>query len=47
LQAQLALFLVTFWAGLELFDFNTTVHGAPLLVVLAVLVLAWWRRSPN
>jgi uncharacterized membrane protein len=45
-QALLALFLVTFWAGVELFDFHTPVHGAPLLVVLGVLPLAWWRRSP-
>ncbi|MDH3320202.1 MAG: DUF2157 domain-containing protein [Betaproteobacteria bacterium] len=45
-QALLALFLVTFWAGVELFDFHTAVHGAPLLVVLGVLPLAWWRRSP-
>jgi len=45
-QALLALFLVTFWAGVELFDFHTPVHSAPLLVVLGVLPLAWWRRSP-
>ena len=45
-QALLALFLVTFWAGVELFDFRAPVHGAPLLVVLGVLPLAWWRRSP-
>jgi uncharacterized membrane protein len=45
-QALLALFLVTFWAGVELFDFHTAVHGAPLVVVLGVLPLAWWRRSP-
>lgn len=45
-QAMLALFLVTFWAGVELFAFNTPVHGAPLLAVLGVLPLAWWRRSP-
>lgn len=46
-QALLALFLVTFWAGVELFDFHTPVHGAPLLVVLGILPLAWWRRSPT
>ncbi|MDH4095847.1 MAG: DUF2157 domain-containing protein [Betaproteobacteria bacterium] len=45
-QALLALCLVTFWAGVELFDFHSAVHGAPLLVVLGVLPLAWWRRSP-
>jgi uncharacterized membrane protein len=45
-QALLALFLVTFWAGVELFDFHAPVHSAPLLVVLGVLPLAWWRRSP-
>ena len=45
-QALLALFLVSFWAGVELFDFHRPVHGAPLLVVLGVLPLAWWRRSP-
>ena len=45
-QALLALFLVSFWAGVELFDFRKAVHGAPLLVVLGVLPLAWWRRSP-
>jgi uncharacterized membrane protein len=45
-QALLALFLVSFWAGVELFDFRTPVHGAPLLVVLGILPLAWWRRSP-
>jgi hypothetical protein len=45
-QALLALFLVSFWAGVELFDFDTPMHGAPLLVVLGVLPLAWWRRSP-
>lgn len=45
-QALLALFLVTFWAGVELFDFRVPVHSAPVLVVLGVLPLAWWRRSP-
>jgi len=45
-QALLALFLVTFWAGVEAFEFRTPIHGAPLLVVLGVLPLAWWRRSP-
>jgi uncharacterized membrane protein len=45
-QALLALFLVTFWAGVELFDFHAPVHGAPLFAVLGVLPLAWWRRSP-
>lgn len=45
-QAMLALFLVAFWAGIELFAFHTPVHGAPLLAVLGVLPLAWWRRSP-
>jgi uncharacterized membrane protein len=45
-QALLALFLITFWAGVELFDFRMPVHGAPLLVLLGVLPLAWWRRSP-
>lgn len=45
-QATLALFLVTFWAGVELFAFHAAMHGAPLLVVLGVLPLAWWRRSP-
>ena len=45
-QALLALFLVTFWAGVELFDFRVAVHSAPVLVVLGVLPLAWWRRSP-
>jgi uncharacterized membrane protein len=46
-QAMLALFLVAFWAGVELLDFHTPVHGAPLLAVLGVLPLAWWRRSPS
>jgi uncharacterized membrane protein len=45
-QALLALFLVSFWAGVELFGFRTPIHGAPLLVVLGILPLAWWRRSP-
>jgi len=45
-QAMLALFLVAFWAGVEAFDFRMPVHGAPLIVVLGVLPLAWWRRSP-
>ncbi len=45
-QALLALFLVTFWAGVETFQFHTPMHGAPLLVVLGVMPLAWWRRSP-
>jgi uncharacterized membrane protein len=45
-QALLALFLVTLWAGVELFDFHAAVHSAPVLVVLGVLPLAWWRRSP-
>jgi len=45
-QALLALFLISFWAGIELFQFRTSMHGAPLLVVLGVLPLAWWRRSP-
>jgi uncharacterized membrane protein len=45
-QALLALFLVAFWAGVEAFQFRSPVHGAPLLVALGVLPLAWWRRSP-
>jgi uncharacterized membrane protein len=45
-QALLALFLIAFWAGVELFHFHVAMHGAPLLVVLGVLPLAWWRRSP-
>jgi uncharacterized membrane protein len=45
-QALLALFLVTFWAGVEAFEFRMPVHGAPLAVVVGVLPLAWWRRSP-
>lgn len=45
-QALLALFLVCFWAGVEVFQFHTPMHGAPLLVALGVLPLAWWRRSP-
>lgn len=45
-QALLALFLVAFWAGVEVFQFHAPMHGAPLLVVLGVLPLAWWRRSP-
>jgi len=44
-QALLALFLVAFWAGVEVFQFHTPIHAAPLLVVLGVLPLAWWRRS--
>ncbi|MGH8709479.1 MAG: DUF2157 domain-containing protein [Burkholderiales bacterium] len=44
-QAMLALFLVAFWAGVEAFEFNAAVHGAPLLVVLGILPLAAWRRS--
>jgi len=45
-QAMLALFLVAFWSGVEVFDFATPNHGAPPLVVLGLLPLAWWRRSP-
>jgi uncharacterized membrane protein len=45
-QALLALFLVAFWAGIEVFQFRTPMHGAPLLVAAGVLPLAWWRRSP-
>lgn len=45
-QALLALFLISFWAGVEVFQFHAPMHGAPLLVVLGVLPLAWWRRSP-
>jgi uncharacterized membrane protein len=45
-QALLALFLISFWAGVEVFQFHTPIHGAPLLVALGVLPLAWWRRSP-
>lgn len=44
-QALLALFLISFWAGVELFQFRSPMHGAPLLVVLGVLPFAWWRRS--
>ena len=44
-QALLALFLIAFWAGVELFDFRAPMHAAPLLVALGVLPLAWWRRS--
>ena len=45
IQALLALFLVSFWAGVEVFEFHTPMHAAPLLVVIGVLPLAWWRRS--
>jgi len=45
-QALLALFLISFWAGVEVFQFRSPMHGAPLLVVLGVLPLAWWCRSP-
>lgn len=45
-QALLALFLITFWAGVEVLQFRSPMHAAPLLVLLAVLPLAWWRRSP-
>jgi uncharacterized membrane protein len=45
-QALLALILVTFWAGVELFEFRSPMHGAPALVVAGVLPLAWLRRSP-
>jgi hypothetical protein len=45
-QALLALFLVTFWAGVEALEFHLPVHGAPLAVVVGVLPLAWRRRSP-
>lgn len=44
-QALLALFLIAFWAGVELFGFRAPMHAAPLLVALGVLPLAWWRRS--
>jgi uncharacterized membrane protein len=44
-QALLALFLISFWAGVEVFEFHSPMHGAPLLVVLGLLPLAWWRRS--
>jgi uncharacterized membrane protein len=46
-QALLALFLVSFWAGVEVFEFHSPMHAAPLLVVMGVLPLAWWRRSPT
>jgi uncharacterized membrane protein len=46
-QALLALFLISFWAGVEVLQFRSPMHGAPLLVVLGVLPLAWWRRSPS
>lgn len=45
-QALLVLFLISFWAGVEVLQFRSPMHGAPLLVVLGVLPLAWWRRSP-
>lgn len=45
-QALLALFLIAFWAGAEAFSFRAPMHAAPLLVLLGVLPLAWWRRSP-
>jgi len=45
-QALLALFLVTFWAGVEVLQFRSPMHGAPALVVACVLPLAWLRRSP-
>jgi uncharacterized membrane protein len=45
-QALLALFVISFWAGIELFQFRAAMHGAPLLVLLGVLPLAVWRRSP-
>jgi len=45
-QALLALFLISFWAGVEVFQFRSPMHGAPLLVLFGVLPLAWWRRSP-
>jgi hypothetical protein len=45
-QALLALFLIAIWSGVEVFQFRAPMHGAPLLVALGVLPLAWWRRSP-
>lgn len=45
-QALLALALISFWAGTEVFQFRAPMHAAPLLVALGVLPLAWWRRSP-
>jgi uncharacterized membrane protein len=45
-QALLALFLVAFWAGVEVFQFRAAMHAAPLLVAAGVLPLAWRRRSP-
>lgn len=45
-QAYLALLLITFWAGLEAIKFHRPMHGAPVLVLLGVLPLALWQRSP-
>jgi hypothetical protein len=45
-QGLLALFLITFWAGVEVFQFRAPMHAAPAIVAVLVLPLAWWRRSP-
>jgi uncharacterized membrane protein len=45
-QGLLALFLVAFWAGVELMDFRTPMHAAPIIVGAGVVPLAWRQRSP-
>ena len=44
-HAFLALLLIVFWSGCEVFDFDATNHWAPLFVAIGILPIAWRARS--
>jgi uncharacterized membrane protein len=45
-QGLLAVVLLSLWSGMEIIDFRQVLHASWLLILLGVLPLAWWLRSP-
>lgn len=44
-QGVIAAFLLTLWGGLEVLGFYQINHPAPLLIIFAILPLAWSQKS--